>query len=360
MKILMISRATLFSSPGGDTTQVVETARHLRVLGVEVDIKLSDQRIAYKKYDLLHFFNIDRPNDILLHMRRSKKPFVVSTVFVDYGELERYFRKGFLRLCTKVFSPDQLEYLKVLARAFLNGEKLRSLEYFFRGHRSSVQQVVRKTAMLLPNSKSEYQRLVDSYKESQRYKIIPNAIRKELFGQAPPNYKKEGLLCVGRIESRKNQLNLIRAVKKTKYKLKLVGIPAPNHIEYFNSCKREANEQIEFLGRISEEDLLKEYQAAKVHILASWFETTGLSSLEAAAQGCQLVISRKGDTEEYFQGDAFYCEPDDVNSIAKAIEEAYKEPFNNCLRSRIMKEYTWEITAKMTLEAYQQVLREQE
>jgi glycosyltransferase involved in cell wall biosynthesis len=63
-----------------------------------------------------------------------------------------------------------------------------------------------------------------------------------------------------------------------------------------------------------------------VHVLASWFETTGLVSLEAAMMDCNVVVTKKGDTVEYFSDMAYYCEPDDINSIRNAIEKAYNNP----------------------------------
>ncbi len=56
--------------------------------------------------------------------------------------------------------------------------------------------------------------------------------------------------------------------------------------------------------------------------MPSWFETTGLSSLEAAAMGCNIVITRKGDAYEYFGDYAYYCDPESPDSIFKAIEKA--------------------------------------
>lgn len=58
MKVAFISRATLYSSPGGDTKQLEETAAGLRSMGVTVDVYLTNQPIDYTQYDLLHFFNI--------------------------------------------------------------------------------------------------------------------------------------------------------------------------------------------------------------------------------------------------------------------------------------------------------------
>ena len=89
MKVLFISRSTLFSSPGGDTKQIELTAAYLIKLGVQVDICLAKDYIDYSSYDLIHFFNIIRPADLLYHAQRSGKPYVISTIFLDYGEFEK-------------------------------------------------------------------------------------------------------------------------------------------------------------------------------------------------------------------------------------------------------------------------------
>jgi len=71
MKIAFIRRSTLYTVPGGDTVQVVQTAGQLIAMGISVDVLLSKDSIAYEQYDLLHFFNIIRPADIQVHMLPS-------------------------------------------------------------------------------------------------------------------------------------------------------------------------------------------------------------------------------------------------------------------------------------------------
>src|SRR5690606_17582078 len=120
MKILFLARSTLYTVFGGDTVQVESTAKYLRKKGLEVDIKLSGEHIDYTPYDLLHFFNIIRPADILGHISKTKKPFVVSTIFVDYSEYEKNHRAGIYGLLTRLISGDRLEYMKAIARWIKN------------------------------------------------------------------------------------------------------------------------------------------------------------------------------------------------------------------------------------------------
>ena len=358
MKVLFISRATLFKDSGGDTVQLKNTEAYLRKLGVEIDVSLSKKKMDYSQYDLLHFFNIGRPADILYHIEKSEKPFVVSTIYVDYSEFEKKQRTGIIGSVFRRLSPDLIEFAKVIARSIVKGEKIQSLSYLLLGHRASIKKIIRQAACLLPNSESEYKRLLQHYRVAQQYKIIPNAIDPYLFLQQGKEFTKEKniVLCVGRIEGRKNQLNLIKALNNSRFNLIIVGAPALNQADYFKTCKEVASTNVEFVNHLSQESLLEYYKKARVHVLPSWFETTGLSSLEAAVMGCNIVITDKGDTREYFEDMAYYCDPANPESIRIAVEAAANNSFNEKLREKILKEYTWNITAEKTLEAYQQVL----
>jgi glycosyltransferase involved in cell wall biosynthesis len=358
MKVAFISRATLFTDKGGDSIQIIQTVAQLRKLGVEADIFLADQKPDYAQHDLLHFFNIIRPDDILPHIARTKKPFVVSTIFVDYSEYEKKARRGPSALLFRFLSPYFIEYLKAVARFLVNGEKIKSGYFLFNGQKRSIRKIVRKSAMLLPNSQSEYDRLSLSYGVQKKYRVIPNGIDKNLFVPETTERQRDDrlILCVARIEGRKNQLNLIRALANTPYKLILIGARSTNQMKYFDLCKQEATSNIQFIDFVEQESLLDYYRKAKVHVLPSWFETTGLSCLEAAAVGCNIVISRKGDAHEYFRDYAYYCEPDSPASIFKAVQHAASNPVPAELSSLVRERYTWEIAARKTLEGYREIL----
>lgn len=359
MTVAFISRATLYSTPGGDTKQLDMTANYLRQMGVNVDVCLTNQPIDYSKYDLLHFFNIIRPADILGHVEKAKKPFVISTIFLDYGEFEKNTRSGMMSWLNRIFSEDQIEYIKAIARWIKNGEKIGSNKYLLWGHRKSVQYLAKHAGILLPNSENEYARFVKKYGIAQFYRVIPNGIDNNVAAKVSrknPKYENV-ILCVARIEGRKNQLNLIRALNNTAYKVYIHGKPSPNNIGYYEQCRAEAADNIHFSEWLTEDELYEMYHSAKVHILPSYFETTGLSSLEAAVMGCNIVVTEKGDTRDYFKNDAWYCNPDDLSSIKKAVDDAYNAPYSQDFKNRILREYTWERAAEETLAAYKTVLK---
>ncbi|WDF80924.1 glycosyltransferase family 4 protein [Mucilaginibacter sp. KACC 22773] len=356
MKVAFITRSTLYTVPGGDTVQVVQTARHLTFMGITTDIKLANEHINYNNYDLLHFFNLSRPADILYHSHKAEKPFVISTILCNYSEYDQQHRKGLGRIF-KYLPADGVEYVKTIARYLLGRDKLASLAYTWKGQRKSILDILSRAAMILPNSRSEYHRVLNNYPGEVRHMVVPNGTDQHLFKYDASVTKDDKLvLCVARIEGIKNQLNLIKALNNTPYRLLLIGTHSPNQAAYYQECRKTAADNITFIEQIPQYELVKYYAQAKVHVLPSWFETTGLSSIEAALMGCSLVISDKGDVREYFADDAFYCDPAMPKSILAAIEKASRAPVNENLRDKILQKYTWKQAATETLKAYQSVL----
>jgi len=175
------------------------------------------------------------------------------------------------------------------------------------------------------------------------------------------------IICVGRIEARKNQLTIIEAVKLLRQedgfkdaKLVFLGRRSEHHKSYiakFDEALKE-NNWIIHPGYIPQEDIPSYYHFAKVGISASWFETTGLTSLEALFCGTNVVAS--GERAKELLGDlAVYCDPSNVDSIVKSLREAYARPVTMVPKS-FRKEYTWENAAKQTLEVYNSLLKDGE
>ncbi|MEO7308261.1 MAG: glycosyltransferase family 4 protein [Ferruginibacter sp.] len=359
MKVAFIVRSTLFTVKGGDTIQVEETARHLRKLGVEVDIIKANEKIYYASYSLLHFFNIIRPADILVHIKRSGKPFVVSTILVDYTAYDKQQRGGMAGKLFSILSPGRIEYLKTVYRSLRRQDPLVSISYLWKGHQRSIQEILEKASAVFVHAIEEYHELVRSYKVAPPFAVIQNGINTELFKPSIAIGKETNLvLCVARIEGIKNQYNLIRALNNSPYKLVLIGDASPNQKEYYRQCKKIAARNISFIDHLPQAQLVDHYAAAKVHILPSFFEVCGLSSMEAAAMGCRVVITNNGYARSYFEDAAFYCDPAQPATILQAVENAITADTNGELQHHVILNYDWQNTAKKTLSAYKKYIRE--
>jgi glycosyltransferase involved in cell wall biosynthesis len=359
MKIAFITRSTLYSVKGGDTFQIINTARQLKLLGIDVDIKLTNEAVEYRQYDLLHFFNIVRPADIVSHINRSGKRFVVSPNLVNYYEYDQLYRKGLAGSLFRFLPKHRIEYIKTIARWAQGNDVLATTSYLWKGHKRSIEKILQQAARILPNSKLEYDQLAEFGTAVPAYTLVPNGIDPALFSWNSSLPKDpELVLCVARIEGLKNQLNLIKALNNTRYRLVIIGNAAPNQLSYYAECRKQAAANISFIDQLPQEALTAWYQQAGIHILPSWFETCGLSTLEAAVMGCRVVITGKGYTREYFGDEAAYCDPGSPQSIFEAIEKAASTPRTDTLRQKILTEYTWEQAARQTAIAYKHVLQQ--
>jgi len=357
MRVVFISRATLHSVIGGDTIQILQTAKQLRILGISVDVKLTHEEIDYSAYDLLHFFNITRPADILFHTKKTEKPFVVSTILIDYSTYDKQYRKGVAGLLLLFLSKDNLEYVKAIARFLKGQDKLMTRSYLWMGQHQCISSILGGASMLFSNSDMETHSLRQRFASKTKCIAVANAVDTDLFSFNRAAGKDSLLvLCVARIEGIKNQINLIRALNNTEYSLLIIGSASPNQHAYYRACRRIAAPNIRFLGFLDQTALRSYYQRAKVHVLPSWFEACGLSSMEAAAMGCNIVISANGYTREYYENHAHYCDPASPASILNAVRKAAAAESSEMLRNKILSEYTWPKAAKTIAEAYHQII----
>jgi glycosyltransferase involved in cell wall biosynthesis len=83
------------------------------------------------------------------------------------------------------------------------------------------------------------------------------------------------------------------------------------------------------------------YRFAKVHVNPSFVAMPGLSSLEAAASGCNVVSSNEGCAKEYFKDMALYCDPYHNNSIADAVKKGFEKCKDSILKNYVNENYKW-------------------
>lgn len=371
MKVLMQSRKNFFTLRGGDTIQLEKTKAELEKLGVEIDFSL-DFNPDLSNYDLIHLSNVTRIQETYLQVKNAKeqgKKIILSTIFWPMDEFEKQGQIGIRKIINSFLGINNQERIKAFAR-YIKDKDSRNIatKNLWRvGYTKMQDYVVNNVDYFLPNSEMEMDEFCKSFGiKKKRYKVIPNAIdsnvaKKQMESEIPSEFEeyRDAIICVGRIEPRKNQLALVKALDQSGYKLVLVGAVSDNQKGYFKQIKEilDRNKDFYYIPRIENSKLYQLYKVCKVSTLPSWLDTPGLVSLEAAAMGCNLAISAKGSTTEYFGEYAEYCLPDDIEGIRKAIDKAYLKSKNDDLKNKIFENYTWEIAGKKTLEAYEELLQ---
>ncbi|MGO9020337.1 MAG: glycosyltransferase family 4 protein [Syntrophobacteraceae bacterium] len=371
MNVLIQTRPRLGASMTGDVTQVRATAAALERLGASVrfDDSLEPDTAGI---DVAHLFSTLEPHytyQRLRYLRERKVPTVVSTIYWEW-EPEELRRESILRLgrprylAGKIVSfvrnrlPYRLRYQ--LSQTPIPYQMQRKLYQIERetGINEMRRYIYQNADVLLPNSHTEYDFLVKRFKIRNDYLAVPNAVDpKSAGGDAEAFNRKYGLrdfvLCAAVVQSRKNQIRLIRAMRNIDLPLVLAG---SQERRYTERCRAEAGENIHFIDELRGDDLRNAFAAARVHALVSFYETPGLSSLEAAIADNTLVVSDRGCTREYFQDQAFYCDPNSVDSIRASLERALCATPDVLLKERILRDYSWDRTAEATLAGYQLAL----
>lgn len=177
--------------------------------------------------------------------------------------------------------------------------------------------------------------------------------------QVRKKYGIEGkfVLAVGTREPRKNIGRIIKAFSNLQSDLTLVIAGKYGWGEDAGKIENHSPQaKIKILGYVAKEDLACLYTEAECFVYPSLYEGFGLPVLEAMTCGCPVVTSDVSSLPEVSGNAAILVDPLDVNNIAEGIEKAIKNRRELVKKSRNRaKEFSWEKTARETLEVYQEV-----
>jgi len=336
--------------PGGHRVQMYETGRALRDLGVCVREDISRQP-DLNEIDLVHAFGLTAED--VRYCRNRGRPVLLSTIY--WEQSYRYYRHR-SRLIPRVVRD-------VGGAARAAKIRLRGMMPVVNAAKSALRREMELLAafeaadLLLPNSYGEMRAIENEIGPSTPSRVVPNGVNPSIFlADQPTDDRRQAILCVGRIEPHKNQLGVIEALRGSGLDLVIVGPSHPHHRQYLERCHEAGAGWVSFHEECTQEEIALLLRSARVHVLASGFETTGLVSLEAGLSGCRVVSTSRGYAREYLGDDAFYCDPETPNSILRAVNAAIAAPTSRRLQERILAHYTWAHAGRATLDAYNEVL----
>jgi glycosyltransferase involved in cell wall biosynthesis len=332
LKVLLQNRSSFRNSVAGDGIQLLKTQEYLKKINIDVDVSC-EQQVDLSKYDLVHLFNlmpVDEIYPLFRNARDQKKKIVLSTIY---------------------WNPEEF---------LLQNANLRHLKDWWQKSMPMREEMLREVDLILPNSKLELAMIQKGFSRVPKARIVINGVDRAYGWARPESFVnhhgwRDFLLSVGRICRRKNQLAIIQAAKNIGLPLVLLG-PVNDGL-YYRDCRRaSAGHKVLFIDSLTQKDLSSAYAAARVHVLASWYDTPGLVSLEAALAGCTVVTTVRGCAKEYLGNLVHYCNPANGKSIEKAVEKAWLARKNPELKSHVLNFFTWERVAEQTLTAYKSVL----
>lgn len=342
--------------PGGHVTQLEKTAEALAVAGLDVRTSLEADPPDVD-IDLVHGFGLDVGHIRYWHRRRV--PVALSTVY-----WERAYRMGGAGLrgvSGRGMAGRVVRGLRFAWAAWQGNGPLTDASVRWADGEIKRASAYDAADLLLPNADGEGDAIRRDLGVTTPIVPVPNGVDPERFTPTDePFAGRDTVLYVGRIEPHKNQLGLIEALRGSGFPLTIAGFEHPDHAAYVERCRRAGDGWVTFLttrpgdggGGLGVDDVAGLYRSARVHVLPSWFETTGLVSLEAALAGCNVVATTRGYAREYFEDLAYYCDPGRPGTIGEAVAAAWEAPPSPDLRARVLDRYTWRNVAEATIAAY--------
>jgi len=228
-----------------------------------------------------------------------------------------------------------------------------------------VPHVARKARLIITNSEYSKWEIVRHLGISEdRIRVTPLAASAE-FTPKPPNGNGHAgnpyFLYVGNLEPRKNLERLIEAFARIPSKdhdLVLVG----NRWYHGDAAEQKArslglNGRVKFMGYVPRGDLPGLFSGATAFVYPSLLEGFGMPIVEAMACGAPVITSNNSSMKEVSADAAVLIDPQSVREITEALASVAED---DGLRRELSKkgleraaEFSWERTARLTLEAYQ-------
>jgi glycosyltransferase involved in cell wall biosynthesis len=241
--------------------------------------------------------------------------------------------------------------------------------------RLNYQRSIQRADIVIVNSKS-LQAEIDEHLhvDPQKVRLIREAVDHDIFkpgdrDSARARVAKFGVtrpfaLFVSSLWRYKNCDGLLHAWKLARDELagrQIVIVGAERDPNYASELHRligelGIEEDVVFVGSVPNEETVDFYRAADFLVYPSFNETFGLPILEAMACACPVVTSSISSMPEVAGGAAILADPHDPRSIARAMIDACGAETSG-LRTKGLRraqQFTWAVTAQMTLDAYRE------
>jgi len=231
-------------------------------------------------------------------------------------------------------------------------------------------QCVERAATVICVSNTTRQDAIGFYNiDENKVHMIPNAcsavfrplspiVWDDLCHQEARILSRPFLLYIGNRECFKNFTGLIdvysRWEERTRISLVVVGKAWSNEEQHL-LLKLGISERVILLNGVDDETLCVLYNLASAFVLPSLYEGFGIPLLEAMACGCPVVASRIPSTLEVAGECPIYFDTSNPESLVAALDRALLEGKASQrigLGLERVKRFSWDQTARQTLEIY--------
>ncbi|MCY2686605.1 glycosyltransferase family 4 protein [Salinimicrobium sp. TH3] len=220
-----------------------------------------------------------------------------------------------------------------------------------------VKESLEESNIVVAPTKAILQSAQDMHQFSSETKLIHNG---RVFPLEIKEPKEKFILSMGRMwDEAKNLPLLSNIAERLPWPVYVAG-EAVNP----NTGKECSIKNVKFLGKLSPEEVEEWMQRASIFVSPTRYEPFGLAILEAAGNGCALVLSQLETLKELWDGAALFFDPDDEAEAEKTIIHLLESPeFLEELsaKARIRaKEYSAEKMGAAYHDLYREILEKEQ
>jgi glycosyltransferase involved in cell wall biosynthesis len=246
--------------------------------------------------------------------------------------------------------------------------EIQTLE-FVQYYRSELSRAIAYADAIITISDSTAADVVDIYREATGKTVTIHLAADEAFfdvcGPAPFDFPY--FLFVSTLEPRKNVPFLLevyaKAVREANlpHRLVLVGARGWLSDPFFEVVERlSLGDRVVFTGSVTSSDLPAYYRYATLFLFPSLYEGFGLPPLEAQAAGTAVIASNTSSLPEVLGAGAVLLSPDDADAWVEEIIHLTEDDSRRYELAEYGQEnarrFSWEKTARETLEVYSSVV----
>lgn len=225
---------------------------------------------------------------------------------------------------------------------------------FLYAYRFMIPRILRSANKVITVSEFSKDEIVKYYGiERNKISVVYNAVN-PIFHECEDKRlnAQKYLLAVSSLNYRKNFPAILEAFsifEKTDEEtfLYVIGDLDNGNFADVDVEKYKSDSRVKFLGRVTDEELIRYYSNAAAFVYPSLYEGFGIPPLEAQSCGCPVLVSYIPPLREVVGDSGVYCNPYDVNNIAAAMTDVISN--TSTLRSKgsvNVCRFSWMVSAE--------------
>lgn len=198
----------------------------------------------------------------------------------------------------------------------------------------------------IANSKNVAERIKKFYRRDSTV-IYPPCDVEKIISLTKDVKKENFFLIASRLTGAKGIEEAIRLSQKIGFKLKIIGESAG-----YSEIERKNKDKVEFLGRLTDEELYREYAKAKGFMVLAKDEDFGMTAVEAQAAGTPVIAFNGGGFRESVINNETGILIDEISekSLKEAIKKVEETKWNNEKLLSNARKFSKEVFKKKIME----------